>query len=349
MPMTSHLWKRCAIGLLIASFLQLSTEREAAAQEKSTDQTWSLMPQKSFGMQIDFQTLGGRQFWGDVKFFQGYRIQQNVFTKHYRLLDANDVRRMWGSLEECEAKLQAIAAENNLKPMSGKAVILIHGIARSSKTMNPMARAMAQEGYNVVNFEYPSTRVTMSESAEYLHKTISSLEGIEQIDFVCWSMGGLLVRSYLQNHADDRDPRIHRMVMLGTPNHGAELANILRNNFAFKLIMGPAGQELVSDEGGTIAKLPVPDFEFAVIAGGRGTKNGWNPLIPGDDDATVSIECTRLVGAKDFMTVPALHSFIPSNEEAIAASKRFFETGALRESGETQPIFDKTTETAGGD
>ena len=189
----------------------------------------------------------------------------------------------------------------------------------------------------------------MSESAEYLNKTINSLEGIDQIDFVCWSMGGLLVRSYLQNQGEDRDPRIHRMVMLGTPNHGAELANILRDNFAFKLIMGPAGQELVSDEDGTIASLPVPDFEFAVIAGGRGTKNGWNPLIPGDDDATVSIECTRLAGAKDFMTVPALHSFIPSNEEAIAASKRFFESGALRESGETHPIVTQDSEESGGE
>ena len=124
--MQTHLWKRCAIGMLIASLMQLPNERAAQAQESLTNQTWSFMPQKSYGMQIDFQTLGGRQFWGDVKFFQGYRIQQNVFTKHYRLLDSNDVRRMWGSLEECEAQLRQIAVEKNLKPMSGKAVVLIH-------------------------------------------------------------------------------------------------------------------------------------------------------------------------------------------------------------------------------
>ena len=313
-------------------------------QDKSSRNTWTLNMENIPKWQIDAKTFGGRQFWGDVQFFQGYRIQQNVLTKHYRLLDPGDVRRSWGTFEDCQEKLNAIAQEKQLPAMTGKCVILIHGIARSSKSMKPMAKALEEAGYTVVNFEYPSTRVTMAESAEYLQQTISSLEGIEEINFVCWSMGGLLVRTYIDQHAEDRDDRIHRMVMMGSPNQGAEMANLLRGNFAFKLIMGPAGQELVADENGTIAKLPVPDFEFAVIAGARGTKNGWNPLIPGDDDGTVSVESTKLPGARDFMTVTALHSFISHNDEAIESVKRFLQTGVFRENGERNPIEPDTAE-----
>ena len=289
-------------------------------------------------LQIDAKTFGGRQFWGDVRFFQGYRIQQNVFTGHYRLLDSKDIRRMWGSLEKCEARLQSIIEEKHLQPMTGKAVILLHGISRSSKSMSTMAEALEDADYTVINMDYPSTRIKLHESADYLHQMLGSLEGIEEINLVSWSMGGLLVRAYLQNHPQDRDPRIHRMVMLGTPNQGAEMANLLKSNSAYKLIMGPAGQELIADPDGTIANLPVPDFEFAIIAGARGNDSGWNPFVPGDDDGTVSVESTKLAGARDFMTVNALHSFISSNPDTIDAVKRFFETGAFREDGARTPV-----------
>ena len=76
--------------------------------------------------------------------------------------------------------------------------------------------------------------------------------------------------------------------MLGTPNKGAEVADILRDWHLYRLILGPAGQQLVADQAGVIAKLPVPKIPFAVIAGGKGTKDGCNPLIPGDDDGLVA-------------------------------------------------------------
>ena len=47
-------------------------------------------PQKQVQKPCTRKTLGGRQFWGDVHYFRGWRIQQNVFTKHYRLLDPGD-------------------------------------------------------------------------------------------------------------------------------------------------------------------------------------------------------------------------------------------------------------------
>ena len=79
-------------------------------------------------------------------------------------------------------------------------------------------------------------------------------------------------------------------------------------------------------------------FEFAVIAGARGTADGYNPLIPGDDDGTVRVEETRLPGATDFMTVPAIHSFLMNNPAVIDASLRFLKEGQLRSEPGRTPI-----------
>jgi pimeloyl-ACP methyl ester carboxylesterase len=281
------------------------------------------------------KTLGGRQFWGDVAFFRGWRIQKNVFTGHYRLIDPKDERHASGSLAECQRELDGAKNRLKLESMSGRAVILIHGIGRSSKSFNAMKHAFEADGLTVVGFDYPSTRVSITDSAEYLNQVIESLEGVEQIDFVVHSMGGLIVRAWTQKHSD---PRISRMVMLGVPNLGAKMANHLKDVGLFKFVMGPAGQQLIEGDQSFIAGLPTPEFPFAVIAGARGTENGFNPLIPGDDDGTVSVEATRLPGAADFMTVPVLHSFLMGNKDVIAATRRFLSTGALRAKEASEPI-----------
>ena len=290
-----------------------------------------------FNFNVKLKTLGGRQLWGDVCYFCGYRIQHNVYTGHYRLIDSKDVRHCWGTREQCEAMLKQIKGDENLTPMTGKVVIVVHGIVRSSKSFAAMKEKLTQSGYNVIGFDYPSTRVKIPNSAAYLKQVVDSLSDVKEINFVVHSMGGLIVRSYLQQ-SQETDQRIKRMVMLGVPNLGAKMANVVQKNVLYKAIYGPAGQQLVDDPDGLIASLPTPGFEFAVISGGRGTDDGYNPLIPGDDDGTVTVESTRLPGAADFMTIDAIHSFLMSNDKVIDATQRFLTTGALRASGEKQPI-----------
>jgi pimeloyl-ACP methyl ester carboxylesterase len=292
--------------------------------------------------EVSVKTLGGRQFWGDVLFFHEYSIQHNVFTNHYRLLDGNDTRLASGSLEECRNKLQEIRQERKLPPMSGKAVVLIHGIIRSSKSFNKMAVRLQAEGYQVFAFDYPSTRVSLSESAAYLGRCLESLEGIEEINLVVHSMGGLVVRCYLQEH-ERPDPRLHRMVMMGVPNQGAGMADRVKDLGVYRFVFGPAGQQLVTDTEGKIPGLPVPEFEFAILSGARGTGKGYNPLIPGDDDGTVELERTKLPGAADFITIPVLHSFLMKDERGIDFTVRYLKTGAFRPDGKKQPIETRST------
>lgn len=316
-------WK---LGLLLLCSGLLS--RPAAAQKPDWIPT--------FDLKRDFQmkTLGGMQFWGDVAYCHGWRIQHNTFFNQHRLLDSENVRHVSGTLEECRKKLEDVKKEKKLPKMSGHAVILIHGIVRSSKSFGKMAETLKKDGYTVIGFDYPSTRVEITQSAEYLHQLIESLEGVEKISFVVHSMGGLLVRCYLQEHNNER---IDRMVMLGVPNLGAEMADILKNNLLFKMVFGPAGKQLGIDAG-FIDKLPTPEFEFGIIAGARGKESGYNPLVPGDDDGTVSVESTKLPGARDFATVESLHSFMMNHADTIAYTRRFLKSGQFRKEGEKQPI-----------
>lgn len=295
--------------------------------------------------EISVKTLGGRQFWGDVHYFHEYSIQHNIITGHYRLLDGNDVRLTWGSLQECRDKLEEIRKEKKLPPMSGKAVVLIHGIIRSSKSFGKMGDRLRKEGYAVFGFDYPSTRVSISESARYLKMCLDSLKGIEEINFVVHSMGGLVLRCYLKDN-EKPDPRIRRMVMIGVPNQGAGMADQVKDMGAFKFLFGPAGQQLVTDTEGVISSLPIPQFEFAILSGARGTEKGYNPLIPGDDDGTVELERTKLPGAADFVTIPILHSFLMKDPRGIDYTVRFLKTGAFRENGKKSPLSASSASTS---
>ena len=317
---------------LIAPFVFVAALLADESAPKSDDDPASVATKPN----IPAKTLGGREFWGDVTHFHGWRIQHNVLTKHYRLIDSDDVRHAWGTREQCQAKLDEIKREKKLPPMSGEGVILVHGMIRSSKSMAAYRLPLEKAGFQVFPFDYPSTRVDLDASADYLHQVIESLDGIERLHIVAHSMGGLVTRTYRAKHHDER---LVRIVLVGSPQHGAELADLARGkaNAVFKTIFGPAGQQLVTDQEGFVKKLPMPDFEFGVIAGGH-SPHGFNPLIDGDDDGIVSVASTRLAGAADFLYLEAMHLSLNRNETSHAAAVRFLQSGKFREDGDPQPI-----------
>ncbi len=317
--------------LLASVFVVISAQ--ASAGEEIAFSTWTNAVQEKM---MNLPTLGGRIFWGDVVHFRGWRIQQNVVSGRYRLLDPDDARHASGTREECLACLEDIKHDRRLQPLSGKAVILIHGMGRSSKSWPKLTRRLEEKGYLVVGFDYPSTRCCLADSAAYLASVLESLDGVDEINIVGHSMGGLVVRAYLAEHADER---IKRLVMLAVPNRGAEMADLVTKVPLYRWVCGPGGCELITDPAGTVATLPTPPFEFAVIAAARGRDDGYNPLIDGDDDGTITVASTRLPGAADFLQVNGLtHSFVMYDERVIDATVRFLETGRLREAGESQPI-----------
>jgi pimeloyl-ACP methyl ester carboxylesterase len=304
--------------------------------------------------QLPLPTLGGKQFWADELFFHQWRIQRNVFTQNCRLLDGRNRRHASGDYERCVAVLERIKHDRDLPPMTGKAVVVLHGLGRSRASMDSLCRYLRENGgYEVFNVEYPSTQYDMAEHARALRHIVNHLHGIQEINFVGHSMGNIVVRHYLGDLAR-QDPlkqrandaaadrrakaRFGRFVMLGPPNQGALLATTLADNVLFKEITGDAGQQLGRDWPDLEKRLATPHFEFGIIAGGKGNDKGYNPILVGDNDGVISIETAKLAGASDFLRLPLLHSFIMDNAKAQECTLRFLQHGYFISADERHPL-----------
>lgn len=289
-------------------------------------------------------TLGGRQFWADQVVFHGWRIQRNVFTGHCRLLDEKNLRRAWGSLAACEARLDEIRREQNLEPMRGTVVVVLHGLFRSRSAMSGMAEHLEQAGgLQVVNVTYPTTRGDLGEHARSLRSVVEHLDGAEKIHFVAHSLGNLVIRRYLADTTDPArgvqpDPRIGRIVMLGPPNQGASLAKILRGAPLFNVVAGQSGVQLAADWEQVQRQLATPHGEFGIIAGGNRSDHGHNPLLVGDDDLVVRVEETKLSGASDFLVLPVLHSFMMNDADVRASTVRYLHYGYFTSPRDRHPL-----------
>ncbi len=321
-------------------------------------------------------TWGGKQFWTDELLFHDWRIQRNVFTGGYRLLDDGDYRKAWGTFDQCRARLEQIKRERSLPPVSGKVVILLHGLARSRGSTRHMAKFLRDEGkFTTLQFGYASTRAEVAEHAKSLSYVLENLPQAEEINFVAHSLGNIVVRRYLGGHLDDPKPpvatvpsaagaslplppgegrvegsaptghtfpapdsRIKRIVMLGPPNNGAMLAQLLADNSFFKAIAGKPGEELGPKFTELERHLATPACEFGIIAGGKGDDHGRNPLLHDDNDLLVTVSETKLPGARDFLIVPAVHTFLMDDPKAEEATVRFLLRGYFVTENERQPI-----------
>ena len=78
-----------------------------------------------------------------------------------------------------------------------------------------------------------------------------------------------------------------------------------------------------------VAAMPGLEISFAVIAGGLGDGEGFNPLIAGDDDGTLAVAETRLAGSADFLLLPGRHSFIQARSDTASAVLSFLAHGTL--------------------
>ncbi len=290
------------------------------------------------------RTLGGNQFWADKLFFHRWRIQQHALTGRYRLLDGGDVRHASGTFDECRAALERIRQERKLPPMQGRAVIVLHGLGASHVLMSGWAKHLEKDGeFQVLNFNYPSTLGTIHDHAQSLAGVIEHLEGIEEIHFVAHSLGNIVVRHYLAEQTDKArgkspDPRIKRMVMIAPPNHGSELATSLSNGKLARTVLGKPVEELGPHWVWVERDLAIPQFEFGIVAGGRGNSGGYNPWLAGDDDGVVTVASTRLAGAADFVVVPDVHALLPFDSRVRDYALRFLRQGCFVSPERRQPI-----------
>ena len=90
---------------------------------------------------------------------------------------------------------------NNTNNTKQECVILLHGLARSAHSMDKMAQRLTEQGYKVLNIDYPSRAFPIEQLAEEtISDALKQCHGMP-VSFVTHSMGGILVRQFLSNHS----------------------------------------------------------------------------------------------------------------------------------------------------
>ena len=205
-------------------------------------------------------------------------------------------------------------------------VVLLHGLGRTADAMSKIQEQLLQDGYKVWNKSYPSTKQGVGELAQSaIQPGVDFCGGLTNTHFVTHSLGGILVRTYLQEK-----PYSGRIIMLSPPNKGSELPDVMQEIELYKTMLGPAGQELGTDENSRPNTLNPIQGEIGIIAGNRSLDPWFSWLIPGPDDGKVSVESTRLNEMKDFLLVNHGHTFIMRSEAVINQIQHFLQNGEFK-------------------
>ena len=221
----------------------------------------------------------------------------------------------------------ALTAPAHASAVLQPCVILLHGLARSTSSMKKLDKALSESGYFVRNTAYPSTQKPVSELAsEVIPAAVESCneEGDRPIHFVTHSLGGILIRYYLETNVLDN---LGRVVMLSPPNQGSEVVDKLSGVPGFMAINGPAGAQLGTDQDDVPSQLGPATFDVGIITGNRSMNFLYSAMIPGPDDGKVSIERAKLEGMSDFLVVPHSHPFIMKRKLVIRQVLYFLEHG----------------------
>lgn len=158
----------------------------------------------------------------------------------------------WPAMAQSESSPDAVPQGANrwdckLTPERPRPVVLVHGTwSNQYDSFAKLSPVLANDGYCVFTFNFgkdgqSSLPMKARFGTSALSESTLALKGftekvleemnVDQVDMVGWSQGGLLIRSYLQDHdgADPADPsnnRVLRVVTLGSPHHGTALSGI---------------------------------------------------------------------------------------------------------------------------
>lgn len=206
-------------------------------------------------------------------------------------------------------------------------VILLHGLARTSDSMQDIAHTLSMAGFVSENVDYDSRHATIEVLAEQaisegLTRCASNATG--DINFVTHSLGGILVRQYLSGNEIDN---LGRVVMLAPPNNGSEVVDNMLMMPGVEWYNGPSLEQLSVDEDSITKTLGKVDFDLGVIAGTRTVNYILSQFLPNPDDGKVSVESTKIEGMCGFLAVPASHTFIMKDDVVIEQVQHYLESG----------------------
>jgi pimeloyl-ACP methyl ester carboxylesterase len=225
------------------------------------------------------------------------------------------------------------AGLGDLSPLEG-ATVLIHGLDEPGDVWDDLAPALDGVGRTSLRFTYPNDQA-VADSALMFAGAMERLgaTGLERVDIVGHSMGGLVAREALTREGVDRSswPEVRTLVMVATPHGGsawaavrsvAELRDRGQRALEGRMTLEEA-VDLSSDGGGEAARDLAPGSRFLTELNARphpaGVRlvcvvgrwlPGWADGAVGDEvvgDGVVSVASATLAGADEVIEVRGNH------------------------------------------
>lgn len=207
-----------------------------------------------------------------------------------------------------------------------EAVILMHGLAHIKWGLRHIEHALKQQGYKVVNLDYPSRKYTIPQiTKNFLLPVFNKLsEEYDIIHLIGHSMGSIIIR-YFKEHYDNN--KIGNLVQITPPNNGSELASFAYSYPLLKFYFGPALNDLVVN--GSIYNLLTkePNYKLGIIAA---KKSRWPFTIfnnTEDNDGIISLNSMKLKNTKDIIILNEDHLSVLNSKATINAIIKYLKEG----------------------
>lgn len=205
--------------------------------------------------------------------------------------------------------------------IKGPAVVLVHGLWLAGWCMSLIAAQLRGAGFRTYSFSYPSVGDTLRDNATALRSFSDKVEG-GTVHFVGHSLGGVVIRAMLGYCPP---PRPGRIVTLGSPHGGSQVARELAHRSWGRNILGASMRDLLH---GDIPASDLSKRDIGLIVGER--PFGLGRLfadLPKPHDGVVAVNEAHWPGATDEIVMPVSHSGMLLSKTVAQAVCQFLRFG----------------------
>ena len=202
-------------------------------------------------------------------------------------------------------------------------VVFIHGLYMTGVEFGLLRRRVEATGFATQRYQYHSLLRGVDENAMLLADHLKSIS-TERLHLVGHSLGGMVILRMFQRGATLPPGRV---VFMGSPVRGSQAAVNLKDR-GWGFLLGRSGPEGLTLPHEAVWNEP---RELGVIAGTHAFSiNPFHPDIPKPHDGMVSVEETRITGAKDSTELHLAHTTMLFSNQLAEQVSAFLKDGKFR-------------------
>lgn len=207
--------------------------------------------------------------------------------------------------------------------MDNQITILSHGFNKTREDMLFLSEGLKAHGIKNIVVNLPTTFKTLNECLDSFHIQIYDIvKEYRTINFVGHSMGGLIIRSYINKHQLDN---VYRCIFIATPHLGSELAAISALIPFYRKIFKPINNLQPSKENKYL--LNNKNIEIGIIIGSKNNTVFGNIFLSKKSDGRVEPFSAISDDAKETIILPYGHKEIHHKEKTLEMVMNFILNG----------------------